>query len=107
MLVCLLSKAPFSSLSPIGQTGPPFAFASIPVASANALARERRLGRVMFKPISKFCGEAYIYIYIAAPIGAFFCPEIRAFTGFWGEISSTASKVLSDLKVLFKHENGR
>ena len=43
----------------------------------------------------------------AAPIGAFFCPEIRAFTGFWGEISSTASKVLSDRKVPFKHENGR
>ena len=30
----------------------------------------------------------------AAPIGACFCPEIRAFPGFWGEISSTASKVL-------------
>ena len=43
----------------------------------------------------------------AAPIGAFFCPEIRAFTGFWGEISSTASKVLVDRKVLFKHKNGR
>ena len=41
----------------------------------------------------------------AAPIGAFFCPEICAFTGFWGEISSTASKVLSDRKVLFKHKN--
>ena len=41
-----------------------------------------------------------------APIGAFFCPEIRAFTGFWGEISSTISKVLSDRKVLFKHKNG-
>ena len=40
----------------------------------------------------------------AAPIGAFFCPEIRAFTGFWGEISSIASKVLSDRKVLFKHK---
>ena len=37
----------------------------------------------------------------------FFCPEIRAFTGFWGEISSTASKVLSDRKALFKHSNGR
>ena len=43
----------------------------------------------------------------AAPIGAFFCPEIRAFTGSCGEISSTASKVLSDRKVLFKHKNGR
>ena len=40
----------------------------------------------------------------AAPIGAFFCPEIRAFTGFWGEISSTASRVLSDRKVLLKHK---
>ena len=48
--------------------------------------------------------DAFCY---AAPIGAFFCPEIRAFTGFWDEISSTASKVLSDRKVLFKHKNGR
>ena len=32
----------------------------------------------------------------AVPIGAFFCPEIRAFTGIGGEISSTVSKVLSD-----------
>ena len=31
-----------------------------------------------------------------APIGAFFCPEIRAFTSFGGEISSTVSKVLRD-----------
>ena len=30
----------------------------------------------------------------AAPIGAFSCREVRAFTGFWGEISSTVSKVL-------------
>ena len=43
----------------------------------------------------------------AAPIGAFLCPEIPAFTGFWGEISSNVSKVLSDRKVLFKHKNGR
>ena len=43
----------------------------------------------------------------AAPIGAFFCPEIRAFTDFGGEISSTVSKVLSDRKVQFKHKNGR
>ena len=43
----------------------------------------------------------------AAPIGAFFCREIRAFMGFWGEISSTVSKVLSDCKGLFKHKNGR
>ena len=42
----------------------------------------------------------------AAPIGAFFCPEIRAFTEFWGEISSTVSKALSDRRVLFKHKNG-
>ena len=40
--------------------------------------------------------------------GPFFCPEIRAFTGFWGEISSTASKVLGDRKgFFFKHKNGR
>ena len=37
--------------------------------------------------------------FYAVPIGAFFCPEIRAFTGFGGEISSTVSKVLSDRKV--------
>ena len=46
----------------------------------------------------------------AAPIEAFFCPEIRAFTGFGGEISSTVSKVLSDRKVRFKQKlavNGR
>ena len=43
----------------------------------------------------------------AAPIGAFFCPEMRAFTGFVSEISSTVSKVFSDCKVQFKHENGR
>ena len=48
-----------------------------------------------------------VYVYYAAPIGAFFCPEIRAFTGFRGEISSTGSKVLSDRKVLFKHKNDR
>ena len=45
--------------------------------------------------------------FYAAPIGAFFCPEIREFTGFWGEISSSVSKVLRDRKVLFKHKNGR
>ena len=45
--------------------------------------------------------------FVSPAIGAFFCPEIRAFTGFWGEISSTISKVLGDRKVLFKHKNGR
>ena len=37
----------------------------------------------------------------AAPIGAFFCPEIRAFTGrdFFNRF-----QVLSDRKVLFKHK---
>ena len=40
----------------------------------------------------------------AAPIGAFFCPQIRAFTGFGGEISSTVSKVLSDRKLLLKQK---
>ena len=39
-------------------------------------------------------------------LGPFFCPEIRAFTGFGGEISSTVSKVLSDRKGLFKHKTG-
>ena len=43
----------------------------------------------------------------AAPIGAFSCAEIRAFTGFGGAISSTVSKVLGDRKVLFKHKDGR
>ena len=52
-------------------------------------------------------GRNLLHVCYAAPIGAFFCPEIRAFTGFWGEISSTASKVLSDRKVLFIHRNGR
>ena len=47
------------------------------------------------------------WVHYAAPIRAFFCPEIRAFTGLRGEISSTVSKVLSDRKVLFKQKNGR
>ena len=46
------------------------------------------------------------WIFYAAPIGAFCCPEIRAFTGL-GQDSSTVSKVPSDHKVLFKHKNGR
>ena len=37
-------------------------------------------------------------------IGAFFCPEIRAFTG---RDFFKRSKVLSDRKVLFKHKTGR
>ena len=60
-------------------------------------------GEVFYLQLELFC----LQLSYAAPIGAFFCPEIRAFTGFWGEISSTVSKVLSDRKVLFKHENGR
>ena len=44
-----------------------------------------------------FCSDLY-----AARIGALFCPEIRAFTG----ISSTASKVRSDRRLLLKHKNG-
>ena len=39
------------------------------------------------------------HAHYAAPIGAFFWPEICAFMGFWGEISSTVSKLLSDRKV--------
>ena len=42
--------------------------------------------------------------FYAAPIGAFICPEIRALKGFWGEISSTVSKVRRDRKVLFSHK---
>ena len=45
--------------------------------------------------------------FLRRPNWGFFCPEIRAFTGFWGEISSTVSKVLSDRKALFKHKEGR
>ena len=43
----------------------------------------------------------------AAPIGAFSLSRNSCVHGFWGEISSTVSKVLSDRKVLFKHKNGR
>ena len=74
---------------------------------AAALSDENRIAlfqnqvRDLYPPPAKNGGS------YAAPIGAFFCPEIRAFTGFWGEISSTASKALSDRKVLLKHKNGR
>ena len=44
---------------------------------------------------------------LRGPGWGLFLPEIRAFTGFWGEISSTVSKVLSDRKGLFEHKNGR
>ena len=40
----------------------------------------------------------------AAPIGAFFCAEIRAFTGLGALYYSTVSTVLSDRKVLVKHK---
>ena len=43
----------------------------------------------------------------AAPIGAFFCPEARVFTGFGARFLQPFPKVLSDCKVLFKHKNGR
>ena len=36
---------------------------------------------------------------VRGPNWGLFCPAIRAFTGFWDEISSTVSKVLSDRKV--------
>ena len=36
--------------------------------------------------------------------GLFLSPEICAFTGLRGEISSTVSKVFSDRTVLFKHK---
>ena len=41
---------------------------------------------------------------LRGPNWGLFCPEIRAFMGFGGEISSTVSKVLSDRKVLFTHK---
>ena len=43
---------------------------------------------------------------LCGPNWGLFCPEIRAFMGFWGEISSTVFRVLSDHKVRFKHKNG-
>ena len=58
-------------------------------------------------PSFRFSFRKWVQKFYAAPIGAFFCPEIRAFTGFWGEISSTVSKVLSGHEVQFKHKNGR
>ena len=58
-----------------------------------------------YRKIANF--DFFLCNFYAAPIGAFFCPEIRAFTEFWGEISSTVSKALSDRKVLFKHKNSR
>ena len=42
--------------------------------------------------------ETFFQTFYAAPIGAVVCPEIRAFTEFWGEISSIISKLLSDHK---------
>ena len=47
-------------------------------------------------------GSPLTILNYATPIGAFSCPETRAFTGFWGEISSTVSKILSDREVPFK-----
>ena len=65
--------------------------------------RQALLWALSWRQISRVaCSVLY-----AAPIAAFFCPEIRAFTGLRGEISSTVSKVMSDRKVLFKHKNGR
>ena len=62
------------------------------------------LSVVAFKEWAMGCFHGNLY---AALIGAFLCPEIRAFTGFWGEISSTVSRVLSDHTLRFKHKNGR
>ena len=47
------------------------------------------------------------HILYAARIGAFLCPEIRAFSGSGGEIPSIVPKAPSDRKVLFKHKTGR
>ena len=55
-------------------------------------------------PLGWWPSGTFRTFFYAAPIGAFFCPEIRAFTGFRAEFSSTVSKVLSDRKVLFKHK---
>ena len=82
-------------------------------ASGNLLQRGSRRGlstwwhtSVLIK--QKFCisrtlpPKSY-----AAPIRAFFCSEIRAFTGFWGEISSTVSKFLVTVKNYSIAVNGR
>ena len=65
-------------------------------------------GRRMSGTSTRFSQIYFELRFLTRPqLGPFFCPEIRAFTGFWGEISSTVSKVLSDSKVLLKHKNGR
>ena len=43
----------------------------------------------------------------AAPIGAFFCPEIRAFTGFGARSLQTFRKSLVTAKFYSTHKNGR
>ena len=66
---------------------------------------KRRLvaeARVPLRKLEPWMAQLY-----AAPIGAFFCPEIRALTGFGARFFSTVSKVLGDRKVLFKHKNAR
>ena len=58
----------------------------------------------------KFDKRKFVFNFRSLKSGLFFVPEIHAFTGFGGEISSTVFKVLSDSKVLFKHKmavNGR
>ena len=58
-----------------------------------------RLETTINKPLVMFF-RSRLDLGYAAPIGAFFCPEIRAFS----ETSSTVSKVLSDRKVQIKHK---
>ena len=65
----------------------------------SGLLVESTVRAVQRRSLGNFC--------YTAPIGAFFCPEIRAFTGFGARCFSTVSTVLSDRKVLFKHKNGR
>ena len=43
--------------------------------------------------------QGYEQFFHASPMKAFFCPEIFCIHRFWGEISSTVSKVLSDRKL--------
>ena len=72
-------------------------------SSDQSLSRTRSRIAASIAFLFRTCFEGVCY---AAPIGAFSCPEIRSFTEFWGEISSTVSKALSDRNVLFKHKNG-
>ena len=46
-------------------------------------------------------------MYYAAPIGAFFCPEIRAFTGFGARFLQPFPKSLETVRYYSHTKNGR